>query len=91
MTLRCAPLTLARALCCDTEIATPCASPRPSLCAACPRRALRLRIEKLMAEAAKLKEAQAKETAGYNQIQLNFMKPKPLRWSPVEQAVPSAE
>jgi len=52
---------------------------------------LRLRIEKLMAEAAKLKEAQAKETAGYNQIQLNFMKPKPLRWSPDEQAVPSAE
>ncbi|EOD34755.1 hypothetical protein EMIHUDRAFT_441174 [Emiliania huxleyi CCMP1516] len=48
-------------------------------------------IEKLMAEAAKLKEAQAKETAGYNQIQLNFMKPKPLRWSPDEQAVPSAE
>ena len=34
------------------------------------------------------KEAQAKETAGYNQIQLKFMKPKPLRWSPDEQAVP---
>ena len=87
MTLRCA--SLRQSALSAVTLRLPLLAPaRARLCVACPRHTLCLRIEKLMAEAAKLKEAQAKETAGYNQIQLKFMKPKPLRWSPDEQAVP---